>query len=68
MSWQQTASLVIVAGTAGAFAWARFRRRKFSFERDTHCGCSAAGEPGQKSSIVYRARKGGRPEVIVKMR
>ena len=68
MSWQQTASLAIVAGTAGVFVWARWRRRKFSFERDTHCGCAAAGEQGQKSSIVYRARKGERPVVIVKMR
>jgi hypothetical protein len=46
----------------------QFRRRKFSFERDTHCGCSAHGQSGTKNSIVFHARKGERPEVVVKMK
>jgi len=66
MDWQQAVSLLIVATTAGLFLWARFRRRKFSLERDTHCGCASAGGPASKSSIVFRARKGERPQVIVK--
>jgi hypothetical protein len=49
-------------------ARSRFQRRKFSFERDTHCGCAATGSGARNSSIVFRARKGHRPEVIVKMR
>jgi hypothetical protein len=68
MNWQQAVSLAIVASVAGLFLWGRFRRRKFSFERDTHCGCSARGQSETKSSIVFHARKGERPEVVVKMK
>jgi len=66
MDWQQAVSLLIVAATAGLFLWARFRRRKFSLERDTHCGCASPGGPASKGSIVFRARKGERPQIIVK--
>jgi hypothetical protein len=68
MHWQQAVSLTIVAVVAGLFLWGRLRRRKFSFERDTHCGCAAQGQSGTKSSIVFRARKGERPVVTVKMK
>ena len=68
MDWQEATALLIVAATAGAFAWVRLRRRRFSFERDTHCGCAAQTESGRPGSIVYRARKGERPQVIVKMK
>ena len=67
MDWQQIVSLSIVAATALAFVVARWRRRKFSFQRDTHCGCQG-GRTGERSSIVYSAKKGGRPRVTVKMR
>jgi len=68
MNWQQAVSLTIVAVVAGLFLWARLRRRRFSFERDTHCGCAAPGQPGTKGSIVFHARKGERPAVTVKMK
>jgi hypothetical protein len=68
MNWQQAVSLAIVASVAGLFLWGRLRRRKFSFERDTHCGCSASGQSETKGSIVFHARKGERPEVVVKMK
>jgi hypothetical protein len=69
VNWQQIISLAIVALAAGLLLWGRFRPRKFSFQRDTHCGCSASGEPSaQKSSIVFHARKGERREVIVRMK
>ena len=68
MDWQQVISLGIVGATAAGFGVARWRRRKFSFQRDTHCGCAGTGAGAVKSSIVYHARKGGRPQVIVKMR
>ena len=74
MDWQQLVALAIVAITAGLFIATRtlaaglFGRRKFSFERDTHCGCAARGSSAGQSSIVFRARKGQRPEVLVKMR
>jgi hypothetical protein len=68
MDWQQVASLAMVAVAAGLFLRARWRRRKFSFVRDTHCGCAARGQGEEKSSIVFHARKGERPVVVVKMK
>jgi hypothetical protein len=66
MDWEQAASFVIVAATAGAFLRAKWRRRKFSLERDTPCGCGSA--PGPRASIVFHARKGQRARIIVKSR
>ncbi len=68
MDWQQLVSLTIVGAAAVLLAASRFRRRRFSFERDTHCGCAAVPQSSPQSSIVFRARKGERPEVRVKMR
>jgi hypothetical protein len=68
MDWQQLVSLVVVASAAVLLARSKFRRRRFSFERDTHCGCLAVQELSPQSSIVFHARKGARPEVLVKMR
>jgi hypothetical protein len=68
MDWQQLVSLVVVGSAAVLLAGSKLRRRKFSFERDTHCGCAAVRESSPQSSIVFRARKGARPEVLVKMR
>lgn len=68
MDWQQPMALGIVAVTAALFLRSRFQRRKFDFERDTHCGCSAGGASGSKNSIVFRRRKGEPAEIIVKMR
>lgn len=67
MDWQQLVSLVIVAAAGALLVGSRLRRRKFSFERDTHCGCAIPSASPQ-SSIVFRARKGQRPEVVVRMR
>ena len=58
----------VTRSAAVLLAGSKFRRRKFSFERDTHCGCAAVQETSPQSSIVFRARKGQRPEVLVKMR
>lgn len=68
MDWQQLVALAIVASAAGLLVRSRFQRRKFSFERDTHCGCAPSGVSARQGSIVFRARKGERPEVLVKMR
>jgi hypothetical protein len=65
MDWQQLVSLTIVGVAAAALLWRRFRPRKFSFDRDTHCGCSASQDSPQQS-IVFRARKGERPQVLIK--
>lgn len=66
MDWQQGAALLIVAVTAGVFAWMRLRPRRFEFKRDTACGCGGS-VPGPKTSITFKARKGQRPQVFVKM-
>jgi hypothetical protein len=68
MDWQQVVSLAMVAVAAGLFLLARWHRRRFSFARDTHCGCAAHGQGEEKSSIVFHARKGERPAVVVKMK
>jgi hypothetical protein len=68
MDWQPIATWTVSAGTAGIFlakAWPR--RRKFNFERQTHCGCGGGTEAG-KQSVVFHARKGQRAQVIVKMK
>jgi len=68
MDWQQLVSLGIVAATAGLLLWSKFRVRKFSLQRDTHCGCSAAGPGASQSSVVFRARRGERPQITFKMK
>ncbi len=64
MDWQKIAALGVVAATAGLFARAKWPRRKFNFERDTHCGCAAPTNTG--ASILFSARKGERAKIIVK--
>jgi hypothetical protein len=69
VNWQQVISLAIVALAAALLLRGGFRRRKFSFERDTHCGCSVPAEASaQKTSIVFHARRGERRAVVVKIR
>ena len=68
MDWQQLVSLGIVACAALCLAGSRLRRRKFSFERETPCGCSGARGTAPQGSMVFRARKGERPEVRVRMK
>jgi hypothetical protein len=68
MDWQQLVSLAVVGSAAVLLVGSGLGRRKFSFERETHCGCAAVREPSSESSIVFRARKGLRPEVVVRMR
>ena len=81
MDWQQLVALTIVAVTAallvgsklvgsglvGSGLVGRFGRRKFSFERETHCGgCSAGRNDTPQHSITFHARKGERPQVVIK--
>jgi hypothetical protein len=65
VNWQQVVSLIIVAVAAAALLWGWIRRRKFRFDRDTHCGC---GTSSQQGSIIFHARKGERSQVLVKMK
>ena len=68
MDWQQSVSLFIVAAAAVSLAGSMLRRRRFRFNQAGHCGCSTVSGSIPQSSIVFRARKGKRPEVLVKMR
>ena len=68
MDWQQWAALAIVAGTAGMLLRSRFRRRGFRFHEAGHCGCPGNSSISPQASIVFRARKGQRPEVRVTMK
>jgi len=65
MGWQEAIALTVVAVTILAFAWSWFRPRKVSFHRRTGCGCSGVAG-GSQQSITLHARKGERPQVIVK--
>lgn len=66
MDWQQTSALVIVVITAALFLRARLRKRKGKFPCDSGCGCGSSTER-PKETVVYHARKGERPEIIVKL-
>ena len=67
MDWQQLLALLIVACTAGLFIWSKLRRKSFTFEKDTHCGCSSGGKQiGPAQTIQFKARKGERPQVVVR--
>jgi hypothetical protein len=69
MVWQQLVSLAIVATAAALLSCIVVRRRKFSFERSPHCGCGcAASHRAPQPSVVLRARKGERPQMIIKMK
>jgi hypothetical protein len=63
---QTSVALLIVAIAAAGLLWSLLRRRKFSFERDTQCGCSTPSRSATGGSIVFHARKGERPSIIVK--
>lgn len=68
MHWQEIIALGVVATTAAIFALRTVRRRKkFSFERDTHCGCSNVGN-ADKGSIVVEGRRGEAPQIRVKLK
>jgi hypothetical protein len=67
MDWQQSVSLAIV-GVAAALLTIGKLRRKNRFDPDTGCGCGGDSRARPPGSIVYRARKGARGEIIVKFK
>jgi len=66
VNWQTAVALTIVAVAATGLLWGLLRRRKFNFHRDTHCGCSTPSHSASGSSIIFHARKGERPRIIIK--
>jgi hypothetical protein len=69
MDWQQLVSLAIVGSAAALLIWSKIRPRKFSFAKDTCCGCAANQQRAvPQHSVIFHARKGERPEVRVRMK
>jgi hypothetical protein len=66
MNWQQAVSIGIVTLTAVLFWRGRFGSRKFQFSRQTHCGCGSGRKGAAPAGVIYRARKGQRPQIILK--
>lgn len=66
MDWQQIVSLLIVATAGLLMAGSKLRRRRSRFACGTHCGCGTPEAP--RETLVFRARKGERAEVLVKMK
>ena len=64
MDWQQAVSLAIVGVTAIMFLRSGLIRRRFSASRHTHCGCG--GSTAASGSVIFRVRKGERPQIIVR--
>ena len=67
MGWQEPVALSIVLVTAVILLWGRFRPRKVGFGSHGSCGCSGSSA-ASRPSVIYRARKGERPEVEYKMK
>ncbi|HYE32303.1 MAG TPA: hypothetical protein VEH27_12800 [Methylomirabilota bacterium] len=63
MDWQQPVALSIVAGTALIFAWQRFHRRK---NRSCNSGCCDSKSTPPTGTVVFKARRGERAQIIVK--
>lgn len=68
MDWQQVVSLVIVGVAAALLTAGKFRQRRLSFQQSTGCGCGGSSGSARPPAIVFRARKGRRPEIRVKAR
>jgi hypothetical protein len=66
MDWQQSAALTIVGITALSFAASWWRSRNQPRHAKVCCG-GASRRNSPQGRIIYRARKGHRPEIIVKM-
>ena len=66
MVWQETAALSIVGLTGVAFVWRALRSRRFRTAEATPCPCGNVGPANRGSAVTYRARKGERPEIIVR--
>jgi hypothetical protein len=63
MDWQQATALGIVVITAALFVASRFRKRRAG---GCGCGCAAATGRPQRGTILLRAKKGERRQVIVR--
>ena len=65
VDWQQPIALLIVAVAAALLLWRQFRPRR-PLEGKRGAGCCAATGSSPQGSIVFRARKGERRQIIVR--
>lgn len=68
MDWQQLASLAIVSVAAALLLRSKVQSPKLRFARTNPCGCAGSRREVPQHSVIYHARKGERPRIIVKMR
>ncbi len=66
MDWQQIIALAIVGIAAFLLIRSQLRPRSRCGGSGQVCGCAGNSGPTPKGSIVFRARKGERPQIIVK--
>jgi hypothetical protein len=66
MDWQQVIALAMVGIAAFLLVRSQLRPRPRCGSAGQVCGCAGGSGPAPKGSVVFRARKGERPQVIVK--
>jgi hypothetical protein len=66
MVWQETAALSIVGVTALVFAWRALRSRRFRAMATSPCACGHGTQGSRGVAVIYRARKGERPQIRVR--
>jgi hypothetical protein len=67
MDWQELVSLLIVGATVGVLLWRAWRGRKVRGGELGEYGCPLTGHTAARNSVVYHARKGERPRVVIKI-
>jgi hypothetical protein len=65
MDWQEFTALSIVALTLGILVRRWFRLRRKPWGRKSSC-CGTPPNRSPQGSILYHARKGERPKIIVR--
>ena len=66
VDWQQITALGIVALTGVLMLWHRFRSRRSGGGKPASCSGCAHSHAGPQPTVVYRARKGERPEITIR--
>lgn len=65
MAGQEIAALSIVGLTAAVFVWRLVKPRGFGTKKGLACSCAGAS-PGSMPTMVFKARKGERAQILVK--
>lgn len=68
MDWQQSVSLVIVAAATVLLLRGTLRRGKPALGPRGCCTVAGGAAASRQETVVFRARKGERPEIRVKLK